>query len=547
MTDSDFGPDPALPAGDGAQSTSPAFDEVDAYFSPHPSFSPQPSGGPSYLLDPNTPSLQGEFAPLHPVSRRSHRGKIIGAVLVAILVAGAGAGAYAYSVLASGGTQPEHVLPGDTVAFAKIDLDPAAGQKIAAYRLSQKFPSVSHGATNITDVRNSALTAFLGASSTLDYNTDVKPWLGDRVAVAAVPDAASSSGVDPVLAIAYTDQAKMFAAMAKLAQADSDFDYVSSSDYVLISDSQTHANALLTRIKAGALDDNAQYKADVTSLPGDQIAVGWVNLAAATAALKAGRSNVGNPNAVSAIPASTGRLVVGAHADASYLEVDAVVRGMNVKANSASRKPVDGALERLPADTTAALEFSGLGDTLSAAWNSSVDKSEKDELNKFVNAMGLVLPGDLQALFGSDTTASLRLPADAAVGSADSAPKVAVQTKTDNPQRSLAIITKLRNEFPIQLFTATTADGYVAGNDAGYNSQLSAVTATLGNDPNFGKAVPNAKGATAIGYVNVASILNGEPGIDAEDKADWQNVAAVGLSVNPTSDGGAITIRITTR
>src|SRR4051794_27668385 len=72
-------------------------------------------------------------------SRRGNR--LVAAIGAAIAVTLIGGTASAVGLLLSGGgPQPEDVFPGNAFAFAKIDLDPAAGQKIALARLLHKFP-----------------------------------------------------------------------------------------------------------------------------------------------------------------------------------------------------------------------------------------------------------------------------------------------------------------------------------------------------------------------------------------------------------------------
>ena len=92
----------------------------------------QPPQGPDY-------GHPQQFEP----APKKRRGKLIPliAALAVLLVAGAG-GAFAYSRLAGGGDQPATVLPSTAVAYARIDLDPSAGQKVNAIRFLMKFPSV---------------------------------------------------------------------------------------------------------------------------------------------------------------------------------------------------------------------------------------------------------------------------------------------------------------------------------------------------------------------------------------------------------------------
>jgi len=60
-------------------------------------------------------------------------------VLVLALVGGI---TYGLRALSRGGAQPEDALPAGAFAFAEIDLDPPAGQKLDAFRFLRRFPAL---------------------------------------------------------------------------------------------------------------------------------------------------------------------------------------------------------------------------------------------------------------------------------------------------------------------------------------------------------------------------------------------------------------------
>ena len=62
------------------------------------------------------------------------------AVAVAVVAAVTLGGTAVVSALGGGGAQPEDVLPANAIAFAKLDLNPSAGQKLAVFQLASKFP-----------------------------------------------------------------------------------------------------------------------------------------------------------------------------------------------------------------------------------------------------------------------------------------------------------------------------------------------------------------------------------------------------------------------
>ena len=71
-----------------------------------------------------------------------------------------GAGFAAASYLSGGGPQPQDVLPVDTIGFVALDLDPAAGQKIALMSLMEKFPALDMEGDG--DFRGQLLEPLLG-------------------------------------------------------------------------------------------------------------------------------------------------------------------------------------------------------------------------------------------------------------------------------------------------------------------------------------------------------------------------------------------------
>ncbi len=81
---------------------------------------------------------------------------------------------------------PPRSLPAGALAYARIDLDPAANQKLALFNIARKF-TVTKDAFSGEDPRE----AFFKAISTdnesfkdIDYAADIEPWLGDRIGFA---------------------------------------------------------------------------------------------------------------------------------------------------------------------------------------------------------------------------------------------------------------------------------------------------------------------------------------------------------------------------
>ena len=80
---------------------------------------------------------------------------MLSAVVVVLVAALIGGVTVAVRGLSGGGSQPEDALPAGAIAFAKIDLDPPAGQKINAIRFLRKFPALKDKVGLNADLRES--------------------------------------------------------------------------------------------------------------------------------------------------------------------------------------------------------------------------------------------------------------------------------------------------------------------------------------------------------------------------------------------------------
>ncbi len=247
-------------------------------------------------------------------------GRMIGALalVVALMV-----GAIVVATVRSGdtGEGPESVVPGTSFAFAKIDLDPPADQRAALGAFAKKFPLAE--SNDFETLRRNAINALL-TNWKLDYDKDVKPWLGRRAAVAGFPDAAGKSKVVFVLQTDDPDAAK--AALAKLPDAPA---VDARRGYVLVAEDSTVLAAALAAADRAVLSDNEAFKADTAKLQGDPVVVGWIDNKAAVAVLLADspQDGGGDPYTDQFRKNAIGRSVVGVHAATNYVEITGVTTG----------------------------------------------------------------------------------------------------------------------------------------------------------------------------------------------------------------------------
>ena len=122
-------------------------------------------------------------------------GGVAGALLI-------GGGAYAATqLLSGGGDQPDSVLPATAAAYAQVDLDPEAAQKITAVRFFQGLDSTTKQELD-KDWRKwvwDKLEEEGDAPSGVDFEKDIEPWLGDRAGIAVMP---AGEGEEPTVAVA---------------------------------------------------------------------------------------------------------------------------------------------------------------------------------------------------------------------------------------------------------------------------------------------------------------------------------------------------------
>jgi hypothetical protein len=471
-----------------------------------------------------------------PAGRRSRAGLAVAATLAGALVLG-GTGYAVASYLSGGGSQPEDVLPADTLGFVKLDLDPSAGQKMALGSLLEKFPDVvTEGDGDLREQLLEPLLEETGAQ--LDYAADVQPWLGDRMAVAAVPAEGTEEGVTPVAVLAVTDADQMAEALTR-AQTDADFGFALRGDYVLITDSQERAESMAAA--EGSLADDPDFAGDRDALGGDQLALVWADLSAAQSIL----ATQAPPDSMAGIFGGeelTGRVILGLHAQDDAVELvgmDFGVSDFGVPSSEPTRL-----MQGLPEDTLGALAASDVGDRVVAMWDDLQESGALEGAEEPLAELGLDLPEDLRIVFGSDLVV-------AAFGEVAN-PRVGARVVTEDGERATEIVDRLlaAEGTGMDVVTDPVDDGFVLGTDASTADQLAAGDGGLGSTDAFRAAVADPDDARAMGYVDLAAVIDqliaegGEAGAEAEKFAA---VDALGFSASGTGEGGRFVLRITTR
>jgi len=217
----------------------------------------------------------GLTAPEAPARRRRTPIVIAAAAALVVLL---GAGAYAGMRYYTGANivEPESAVPASVTAFARIDLNPSLRDQLSLHDLLARFPHGTTAESRLTSAEKKA-TARLG----LDFDTDVKPWFGGRIGVAAWPD---GQGKDvPVIALASTDDAKATSAMATARRhLGTTFGYHVGNGYALVvgpdKDAQADADAIAKQAAAHSLASSTAYRDAVAHVGPHPLAVAYADL-----------------------------------------------------------------------------------------------------------------------------------------------------------------------------------------------------------------------------------------------------------------------------
>jgi len=532
----------------------------------------------------------GTAEPDRPARRRPGRrtGVVAGAAVA--VVAALGAGAYGVVQLMSGGDAPTSAVPADAVGYVSLDLDPSAAQKIEAIKILRKFPSLKEDLDigSRDDLRRAVVEKIQedGSCPDLDYDRDVEPWIGDRIALAAVPD--GDDGVEPLVTLQVSDEARAKEGVRKLFDCGSDdagdeepgVSFV--GDYVLLTEHQADADRMAEDASKASLEDDPDFATWMERTGDPGIVTMYASKDAPAVIFEAQRHHgmdgdmdgdggdmggdglrgdgtwsMGSDSGVweEAFKDFEGAAGVLRFRDGA-VEAEFSSKGLG-KAASGSDRAGDQATT-LPATTAAALSVAfrdgWLGDRLDSfekgPGSDFMGRSLDDLRSEAERRTGLQLPEDIETLLGDGLTLSVDASADLEQLSESPDPAqvpVGIRIQGD-PDRIVPIIDKLKRAAGPQadVVEVRAGDGQVAvGLDPDYVDTL-LQDGDLGSEDAFERAVPDADRATALLYVNFdagdgwAERLAGL--ITDEDRAARENIApldAFGVSGWQDEDGVA--------
>jgi len=254
------------------------------------------------------------------------------------------------------------IMPSDAIAFVSFNLSPSIEQKTNLQSILSKFP-YEHAKDSVQSQLDRALANAVKQGG-LDYKTDVKPWLGNEVAVGVL----SGSPPKVVVLIESKDDSKAKAALEKAKkQPDAGFSYRFVKSFAVLTDEKDTA-ALDTVAKVTKTSDSLAGQAKFTrveeALHGDRLFLGWVDGKKGIDAIKA--------TARAPIPITTDQILQGSdgiagfdlHARNSAAVIEAVAKATTTSVKAGAPRITDG----LPGGSLGAVTIFDL----SSAFNEAV-------------------------------------------------------------------------------------------------------------------------------------------------------------------------------
>ncbi|MCX6405799.1 MAG: DUF3352 domain-containing protein [Propionibacteriales bacterium] len=333
--------------------------------------SPPPPPAPDGAATPDATVEQPAAPEAAPASGGGNGKKVALGIGAVVAVAAVGGGAYAWTQLSGGGTQPHDVLPADTIAYVRLDLDPSASQKIDLFRLARRVPELSQELgikDEGDDLRKIVLENALQGCDDVDYAKDVEPWLGERVGLGVGPNLQDEEESLRV-AVQVTDEKAAKAGIGKLfACSDEEFGVGFLDGYAIVTPTQKSADAAVKAASTKSLADDDDFARDQDVLDEQGVLSGWVDVKGSVAAIQeAGIDDALGPDAaqLETVADETSSLAFALSASSTSLTLDAVAH----EGDKPTTLPKVRGLGALPEDTVVGLTVPGGGKAVEENWD----------------------------------------------------------------------------------------------------------------------------------------------------------------------------------
>jgi hypothetical protein len=417
---------------------------------------------------------------------------------------------------------------------------------VSAWEFEKKFPSAPKVAS-ADQLKDALLQAAFQSDTThpVNYDADVKPWLGDRVAFAVFLD--SSGKPQPIGILQVKDAGKAKAGLARL-NTDGGSAYSLQGDYVIVGQTQSIVDQAVAAARKGNIGSNSTYTGDIGHLKTDRIVTAWwdagATLKAVAPDLPATARGLLLSGSLTGLPDMTkaGRFVMGLRIQPTYAELEGRVLG-----SSSSQQLKNGtagaALGKLPSGTVAGVALANpeqlIKTELDALKSGAIGGGVQSQLDAVGAQLGISLPADLENLLGSELAVGLdAVPNGGGIGAA----LFTVVTHPDDPAKALATAQKLvaagSASGGFQLTASASGSSVVITNNAQH------AAGALADDPAFKSALDAMPSQSAVaGFVDLSALVAAQP--DAQP--DAQHLQSLGFYAGVDSSSPVFAVRLTVK
>lgn len=199
-------------------------------------------------------------------------------------------------IFAAGTDRAARLAPADTAVYLNAYLQPSAGQQMNLADLIGRFPGFADEAT--LDDKVDQIVQNLLSETGIDYRAQLKPWLGDQVALVVAPGAANPADVQPVVIAEVKDPDLAATAVPELATStgasfaartyegvelhvSDEMTYAFVDEMVVIGADESSVEAVVdVHNGAEALADRPDFVRTMSDMPADHLAAAFIDLAA---------------------------------------------------------------------------------------------------------------------------------------------------------------------------------------------------------------------------------------------------------------------------
>jgi hypothetical protein len=489
------------------------------------------SNQPEHVNPENTYDDQSQYIQPAPVRRRGRKaGLVVGASVLSLAVL-AGGGFAAASIMHKLNDHDISVaLPKSTSAFVEADLNPSPGQKINLASVAGKIKDIT-GETNYDTSKDPKAMFTDPFFSNLDYNSEVQPWIGDKVAFGAWGDfskasqsaelgagSESDASKDVSYVVVYEIKDKTKANEAAKKMKNKTAVYEVNDHYLIIAPNQSALDSYNAEVAKGTLDKNTTFTDDRNLLKGqDDIAVSWVNVSDLHADAALNQYMAHTLGTANKMPDSlNGRMITGLSLNNNSVKVSSKLIGFDTTGYSTEKGLSD--VRNLPDNSTFALSVKDGKTPATKIWNTykeAAGSSSADSMDSELKQLGITLPDDFGALLGTETSVGVSAKEDNKGG-------FTYRAKDGDGNKIGSIIQKVSSGSNL----ITTADD----NGTAVVKYGEGSTGRLGDSQSFKNVTGDLNNTQAVAFVDINQLIHGRANAVGKDAHPDVNYGAAGLT-----------------